>query len=184
MKNKKVFFIAIAVIICIVIVFLCVKLLKKKKEENTTEITPGEEMTEEQERQTMIALYYTNIETNTLVPEARVIDAKKLLENPYKTLVEYLIEAPNNEKLKSSIPEGTKVNGAILSGDTVILDLTREFINEQNEESIKLGVNAIVNTLTELNEVNAVRILIDGEENVKPQGTDASLSEEFGRETT
>lgn len=61
-------------------------------------------MTEEQERQTMIALYYTNIETNTLTPEARVIDAKSLLENPYKTLVTYLIDTPKNEKLKSSIP--------------------------------------------------------------------------------
>lgn len=65
-------------------------------------------MTEEQERQTMIALYYTNIETNTLTPEARVIDAKSLLENPYKTLVTYLIETPKNEKLKSSIATRNK----------------------------------------------------------------------------
>lgn len=184
MKNKKIFLILICMLICVIIVALCIKLSKKKTEENATEITPGEEMTEEQERQTMIALYYTNIETNTLVPEARVIDAKSLLENPYKTLVEYLIESPRNEKLKSSIAEGTKVNGAILNGDTVILDLSREFINGQNEESANLEIYAIVNTLTELNEVNYVKILIDGEENISIEGTNISLTEGYTRVST
>ena len=129
----------------------------------------------------MISLYYTNIETNTLMPEARVIDAKNLLENPYKTLTEYLIEAPKNEKLKSSIPEGTKVNKAERKGDIVIIDLSKEFIENKTADEINLAIYAVANTLTELNEVNYVKILIDGEENKKIEGTDIVLNKEFAR---
>lgn len=138
-------------------------------------------MTEEQERQTMISLYYTNIETNTLMPEARVIDAKNLLENPYKTLTEYLIEAPKNEKLKSSIAEGTKINNVERKGDVVKIDLSKEFIENKSADEINLAIFSIANTLTELNEVNSVKILIDGEENKKIEGTDIVLNKEFAR---
>lgn len=138
-------------------------------------------MTEEQERQTMISLYYTNVETNTLMPEARVIDAKNLLENPYKTLTEYLMEVPKNEKLKSSIAEGTKINNAERKGDIVTLDLSKEFIENKNADEINLAIFSIANTLTELNEVNSVKILIDGEENKEIEGTDIVLNKEFVR---
>lgn len=115
------------------------------------------------------------------MPEARVIDVKNLLENPYKTLTEYLIEAPKNEKLKSSIPEGTKVNKAERKGDIVILDLSKEFIENKTADEINLAIYAVANTLTELNEVNYVKILIDGEENKKIEGTDIVLNKEFAR---
>lgn len=129
----------------------------------------------------MISLYYTNIETNTLMPEAKVIDAKNLLENPYKTLTEYLMEAPKNEKLKSSIPEGTKVNKAERKGEVVTLDLSKEFIENRTADEINLAIFAVANTLTELNEVNYIKILIDGEENKKIDGTDIVLNKEFAR---
>lgn len=54
----------------------------------------------------------------------------------------------------------------------------------QNEEGAILSIYAIVNTLTELNEVNCVRILIDGEENAKIEGSEISLSQGFTRFTT
>lgn len=181
MKNKKVVFMVIAMIICVIAVIVVTKFLEKEENQTPTEITPGEEMTEEQERQTMISLYYINTETNTLMPEARVIDVKKLLENPYKSLIEYLIEAPKNEKLKSSIPENTKINNIFLSGNVVTLDLSKELIEGQDAENIKLSIQAIVATLTELNEVEAVKIIIDGEENKKVEGTDITFSENFTR---
>ena len=148
------------------------------------EIIPGEEITEEQERQTIISLYYINSETNTLVPEARIIDVKNLIENPYKTLTEYLIESPKTENLKSSIPSATKVNGATINLGVVTLDLSKEFIENQSADSISQGISAIVNTLTELNDVNSVKFLIDGEENKKIDGTDISFEKNFVRDIT
>ena len=188
MKPKTIVLILVFVILCGAVWLVYVNLFDTEKQPdevaNTTEITPGEEMTEEQERQTMISLYYTNTETNSLMPEARVIDAKNLLENPYKTLLEYLIEAPKTEKLKSSIPEGTRINGAALSGNTVIIDLSKEFMSGQSEENVNLAINSIVNTLTELNEVSSIKVLIDGKENVKIEGTDIELREHYTKENS
>lgn len=181
MKNRKIFLIIIGIIVCAIIAFIVSRFFKEKTQENPTEITPGEEITEEQERQTIISLYYINIETNTLMPEARVIDAKDLLENPYKTLVEYLIGSPKSDKLKSCIPEGTKVNNASINGDVLVLDLSKEFIENQTEEGMCLAVNSIVNTLTELNEVTAIKFLIDGVENDKIIGENIKLNDNFSR---
>lgn len=186
MKLKTILFILAFIILGIMIWLAYVNFFDETANTNElanlTEITPKEEITEEQERQTMVSLYYTNTETNTLMPEARVIDAKDLLENPYKTLLSYLIESPKNEKLKSSIPEGTKVNDVVLNGDVAVINLSKEFTNEQNEEKIKLAIYSMANTLTELNEVEAVKILIDGEENMKIDSTDIVLSDRYERQ--
>lgn len=182
MNTKKVFLILIGITICIMVAIAVKSFSMKEEEQETTEITPVEEMTEAQERQTIISLYFLNTETNSLVPEARVIDAKELLENPYKALVEGVIAEPKNEKLKSSIPKETKLNNIFLSGDCVNVDLSKEFLENQTEDTIRLALYAIVNTLTELNEVVSVKILIDGEENVKPEGTNIDLSIGFTRQ--
>lgn len=169
MNKKKTLLMLIFIILVIIIGVLVYKKLESNKEEISAEITPLEEMTEEQERETMISLYFVNSETSTLAPEARKIDVKELIKDPYKMLVELLIEGPKNEKLAKSIPEGTKVNKAELKNGIVELDLSKEFIENQKEDQkqVELSIYSIVNTLTELNEVNFVKILIDGEENKK-----------------
>ena len=171
--------IIILILISIVLIFTKVK----NKKVVTNEIIPLEEMTEEEERQTIISLYYTNIETNSLMPEARRIDVKELVENPYKTLIELIIEKPKNEKLKSSIPEGTKVNKVNLKNGIAEVDLSKEFIENQNgnvDEAYN-SIYAIVNTLTELNEINSIKILIDGKENEKFKNIDLDLEKTFSR---
>lgn len=183
MKKKILFLIIIGVIAIIVATICIVKFINSKKSEKSTEIIPLEELTEEQERQTMVSLYFINKDTNTLMPEARRIDSKKLLENPYKVLIELLIEGPIGEHSEKSIPEGTKFNNATLNNNVLELDLSKEFIENQGEDREKalLGIESIANTLTELNEVSAVKILIDGESNKKIEELDINLEEIFIR---
>jgi len=169
-------------VILIIVIGVLVYMKLNNKEEGEIEITPLEEITEEQERETMISLYFINQETSTLAPEARKIDVKELIKDPYKMLIELLIEGPKNEKLVKGIPDGTKVNNAVLKNGIVELDLSKEFIENQKGETkqIELCIYSIVNTLTELNEVNFVKILIDGEENKKIG--DIELNQEFARQ--
>lgn len=183
MNGKRLFIVLIVILIILIIVLAVLKWRSKEEVAIQTEITPLEEITDEQERQTMISLYFINPESNTLVPEARRVDAKTLLENPYKVMVELLIEGPKNDKLVASIPGGTKVNNAELKNSVVVLDLSKEFIDNQtgDAEIVSLSIYSIVNTLTELNEVNCVKILIDGEENIKFNNMDLSLEGEFIR---
>ena len=177
--NKKTLIIIIILIIAIAItVFLLWKNKDKNAENNV--IQPQEETTDEQMRTALVTLYYVNKETKELTPEGRMIDVKNLLTDPYETLVNLLIEQPKNEKLQSAIPNGTKVLGAELKGDVVYLDLSNEFI-ENNSVEEKTIINAIVNTLTELNEVNGVKILINGQENKEFKGGKVNFKDTFTR---
>lgn len=183
MKRRTVL---IAIFILLLLISICILAFfkfKEKKDWTSSEIVPLEELTEEQERQTLVTLYFTNPDNNTLVPEVRKIDAKKLLENPYKLLIELIIENPKNERLRSSIPEGTKVLEGKIKDGIVTVNLSKDFIENQtgDEEAAKLSVYAIVNTLSELNEVNKIKILIEGEDNKKFNNIDFSLKDSFER---
>lgn len=164
--NKKLFIIIVAILILVIIGVGGYLLIKNNFQPTENEIQPEEEITDEQMRQTIVTLYYKNKETKELMPEGRMIDSKELLSDPYTTLIELLIEAPKSENLQSVIPEGTRVIKAELKGDILYLDLSKEFIDnhEGGEEAENLTIYSIVNTVTELNEVNSVKILINGRE--------------------
>lgn len=177
--NRKTLIIIIVLVIAIAITgILLWSNRSKNMEENV--IQPQEEITDEQMRTALVTLYYMNKEIKELTPEGKMIDVKKLLADPYETLINLLIEQPKNEKLQSAIPNGTKVLGAELKGDVVYLDLSNEFI-ENNSVEEKTIINAIVNTLTELNEVNGVKILINGQENKEFKGGKVNFKDTFTR---
>ena len=169
MKNKKIGIIFISILLIILIGgFFSIQFVKNKKLEKkntiTEEYTPQEEIAEEQVRQTIVSLYFPSKETNELNPEARLIDIKEIINQPYEKLVNLLIEGPKNEKNKKIFPENTKLNKCYLENDCVTLDFSNDFLNFSKEDKNNL-INSIVNTLTELTEVNKVKFLIDGNEN-------------------
>lgn len=168
MKNKKVFFILIIIIIILGLVgyFVYKKIEENKNADELIEYIPEEEITIEQLRQTIVSIYFNQKDTNTLIPEARTIDVKELTKDPYNTLLNLLIKGPTSEKLEAVIPEGTKVNKVELKNGILNVDLSKEFIENHKggAEAENRTIYAIVNTLTGLNEVEAVKILIDGNE--------------------
>lgn len=174
MKNKKLlFYITVAVILIFIIVTLIFIIKPNNSNKNTSneflEYTPAQELSDDEIRKTIISLYFKNIETNTLIAEARCIDVKELYKEPYTYLINMLITGPENEKLESAIPEGTKVNSCTLKGNTLYVDLSKEFIDNAPSgiEEESMIIYSIVNTLTELNEVSGIKILINGEENLQ-----------------
>ena len=170
MKNKKLLY-SIIVLVIILLILGVLFFFNPDNSGNTpnelTEYTPAQEFSDDEIRKTIISLYFKNIETNSLIPEAKAIDVKNLYQEPYSYLINMLIAGPESEKLESAIPKGTKVNSCTLKGNTVYVDLSKEFIDNApsgiTEEC--MAVYSIVNTLTELNEVSGIKILINGEEN-------------------
>ncbi len=165
--NKKTFIIISALLLIAIIGVGVYLIVQNNQKPEVNEILPEEEISDEQMRQTIVTLYYQNKETKALMPEGRSIDAKELLTDPYTTLMNLLIETPKNEKLQTAIPTGTRVLKAELKGDMIWLDLSKEFIDNHSggQEAENTTIYAIVNTLTELKEVNSVKILINGKEN-------------------
>ena len=169
MKGKKLLmyiFIILALIFVIVLGWL-VSVNKNTGKNEIQEIVPEEEISNTQLRQTIITLYFMNKEKGELEPEARQIDARMLLENPYEVLVNMLIEGPKNDNLIGIIPQGTKINNIEIKEGIVYIDFSDDFINEQTlgEDQEKMIINSILKTLVELSEVNGIKILINGEEN-------------------
>ena len=165
--NKKIILIIIILAILIGVGVWYFFFFSKSNEQQVNEIIPEEEISEEQMRQTIVSLYFYNESAKSLASEGRLIDAKELVEDPYRKLMELLIEGPQNTSLSKTIPDGTRVNKAELKGGTLYLDLSKEFIEKHQggEEQESITIYSIVNTMTNLTEVNAVKILIDGKEN-------------------
>ena len=164
--NKKIC-VFIIILILILIGIGAWYYLNKKDTKYENEIIPEEEISDSQMRQTIVSLYFYNSTTKSLTSEGRLIDAKELVKEPYKKLMELLIQGPQNEALSKTIPEGTKINNVELKEDILYLDLSKEFIENHvgGEDNESITIYSIVNTMTRLTEVNGVKILIDGEEN-------------------
>lgn len=163
MKKKVIFrtvLIVGIIIILAILIFLNFSTEIVENVENKTEIEPEQEISEEQMRQTSLTLYFEDKESLELVKEERKVDAKNLLDNPYMYIVNLLINGTEEENLQNPIPVGTKVNKVELKGDCAYVDLSGEFLNSSGMNPIY----SIVNSLTELKEVNSVKILIDGKE--------------------
>ena len=167
MKNKKILILfIISVILIVVIGYLAIKFVKQKKNsEIQNEYVPQEEISDEQSRDTIVSLYFTDKETGLLKPEARLVNVKDLIKSPYNTLVELLILGPKNDKLKVIIPENTKLLNASLDKECLTLDFSSEILNYNKDDSMLKNnlVYSIVNTVTELNEVNKVKFLVNGQ---------------------
>ena len=167
--NKKIgalFFVLLAIIL--IGGFFGIRFVKnKERNEIIEEYTPEEEIAENQVRQTIVSLYFLSKDTKNLVPEARLIDIKEIINDPCDKLVNLLIQGPKSEKNEGLMPENTKLNKTYYDGDCVVIDLSSEVLNydKTDEHSKNNLVNSIVNTLTQLTEVNKVKILVDGNEN-------------------
>ena len=183
LDKKRVLIIGIAItIIVAILVGVYFYIAGKEAENQITEYTPQEEITDEQMRQTIVSLYFKN--DNGLIPEARLIDVKELINNPYEKIVTMLIEGPKNENLQKTIPEGTKINKIEKQGETLIIDFSQEFISNHvgGEQEEKLTLQSIVKTVTELTEINEVKIKINGEENKEFQDGKIKFDQTFNRE--
>ncbi len=167
--NKKIIIIFTVLFIIVLIGgYFAINYFKSQEKETVIEeYTPEEEITEEQNRQTIVSLYFLDKETGELAPEARLVDIKEIINDPYDKLVNMLIEGPKNEKYSKLIPENTKLNKTYKEKDILYLDFSDEFLNYNKEDIIVKQniIDSLVKTLTQLTEVNSIKIVIDGQEN-------------------
>lgn len=183
MNNKKTIMYFGIIIFIIVILIAGYFILKNKNKTEIIEYVPQEEITEQQMRNTIVTLYFMDINTGNLMAEARQIDVKELINNPYSFLVQLLINGPKNENLIKLIPDNTILNSAELVGNIAYLDFNEKLIDNQmlGEKQEKLIINSIVNTLTELTEVEAIIITINGEKDLSFPDNCINFSQEFKR---
>lgn len=155
--NKKLFMYLIIILLIIIFLFVgwfAIKNYKNNKKIN--EYIPEEEISTKQLRMTNISLFFLNEENGEIGEEIRQIDSKELLNNPEEKLINYLIEGPKNEKLKKIIPENIKLINIEKNNGILLIEFSENISNLKNYEKIK---KAIIQTVSQLNEINNIKII-------------------------
>ncbi len=111
-----------------------------------------------------ITIYYGNSNADAVVAEEKEIEIGK--ESQIERLVfEELQKTPITQGLHSTIPMGTKLISAVTEGGICTLDLSKEFVDNSPGGSAgeAMTLYSIINSLTELPDINKVQFLIEGQ---------------------
>jgi germination protein M len=115
-----------------------------------------------------VHLYFSDRDCTKLVAEIRYLsmdEAKQGTEQLASALVKELVKGPSNSELRPTIPEGASLRSPVkLEGRTATVDMTKEFIDNHpgGKENEEITIFSIVNTLTELKDIERVCFLING----------------------
>ena len=113
-----------------------------------------------------VPLYFAKYEDNRafLVPEITRIS---ISGDFYKDIITELIKGPDSAELYPTLPPDVKVLSVELEDKTAEVDLSREVITNftdipHSSTTEPLAIYSIVNTLTEFEEIDSVKITIEG----------------------
>lgn len=107
-----------------------------------------------------VNLYFWDKKNNKLECEAQNIvtsDMSLFINESIKAL----IRGPKSQNLQPVIPKNTKIIGVKQTDNIVTVDLSEEFLKA---EDLLIGRTALINTITEREEIKYVKITINGEE--------------------
>ncbi|NMA66428.1 MAG: GerMN domain-containing protein [Clostridiaceae bacterium] len=160
----------------ILILLLCSCGKNKGVDEQEEDLTPTSSLSIDEKaaaalsEKVPVILYFSDEQQTKLVKEIRYVDiaeAKKGAEVLASVMVKELIKGPKADKVKPLIPEGTNLRGPVKIEDRVAtVDFTKEFVEKHpgGETLAELTIYSIVNTLTELKDIERVKIIINGKE--------------------
>lgn len=116
---------------------------------------------------TPLLLYFPNEDFSKLKLEIRYIPMSeaKSVNRLAEIIVNELIKGPKVPGLKSSIPQETKLHSKIIiDGEVATVDFSKEFRDNHPDGKAQetMTIYSIVNSLTELKEINKVKFLIEG----------------------
>lgn len=125
-----------------------------------------------------IKLYFGDINNEKLVTEERLISYRGE-ENKYKAALEELIKGPADKNHRANISPETKVYGTIKQNGDLIVNFSREFASFSGSVAEIVGRGSIVNTLTQFEEINRVKMLVEGEDYIGASGEPFGFMEPF-----
>jgi len=182
----------IAVIMILALVMCSCGSAKTNDDEMEEDLTPTSSLTIDEEEAAVlnekvpVVLYFGDEQQTKLIKEIRYVDikeAKKGAETLASVLVKELIKGPKAEGLTPLIPEGTTLRGPVTIDERIAtVDFTKEFIDNHPGGKVlaELTVYSIVNSLTEMKEIERVKITINGK-TTKNFKDNVTLSSEFPR---
>ena len=161
-KKKIILFILVLIIIGAIVYFIINNVsITTSADEDYSNYTPQEEISDERVHQTSITLYFLDKSTNELKSQTKLIDSSELLKNPYKTIVNALLQGPDNNNFESVFPDNTRLIDARILNNCVSLNFSDDILNYKDDTQKFDIINSLLNSLAQLTEVNSIKILIN-----------------------
>ena len=116
------------------------------------------------ENESNITLYFSDINAEYLVREIRRVEVSRG-ESMEKLVVAELIRGPQHQNAGRTVPAETKIRSVETKDGVCFVNLSSEFISKNNVGTAaeRLTIFSIVNSLTELSNIDKVQFLIEGE---------------------
>ena len=127
---------------------------------------PASEETLETERVRTVTLYYGSADGSSLVPEHRNIPSEATALDNLRNLVEALVGGPRQGGV-GTIPASVRLRGVFMHEKTAVIDFSSELVDDFSGGSTTeyILISSLVQTVcANFSQVDAVRILIEGEE--------------------
>lgn len=171
--------IAVIIISLLIIIAGCISIYYDKGQK----VSPPESMQAENtekpktidkgdEEKTTVLLYFSKKQTGQLTAEKREVLRTKILKKPEETILNELLKGPAISDLMPAIPKGTKLISVKKEGSLVTVNFSIEFVDNHPGGSAgeTITIYSIVNSLTELKDVEKVKFLIEGKEREEYKG--------------
>jgi germination protein M len=117
---------------------------------------------------TTLKLYFANSDATALKAEERQVETQNSLSME-KTIITELLKGPVSKELVAVIPSETKLLNLETNNGVCFVNFSSEFVTKftGGTNTGMLIVYSIVNSLTELDDVDSVQILIEGKTGVE-----------------
>lgn len=147
------------ILLIVMLITLCVSVTTNVKLQDITEqvVTSNEVKN--------LDVYFPRLPDFKFVGETIKLEDNISQEEKVRLIISRLIEGSNKANLIDVIPKGSKLNNVYVKGNTVFVDFSKEFV--ENHPGGSLGeyntIYSIVNSLTEIDGIEQVNFLIDGQ---------------------
>lgn len=110
-----------------------------------------------------VTIYFPDKEGTHLVPERREIELQASI-SVERLIIAELAKGPNNEELIQIIPSDINLISVETNDGVCFVNISGDFVDkiQSGSTSTTMALFSVVNSLTELEGINSVQILIDG----------------------
>ena len=115
-----------------------------------------------------VTIYFPDKEGTHLVPERREIELQASI-SVERLIIAELAKGPNNEELIQIIPSDINLISVETNDGVCFVNISGDFVDkiQSGSTSTTMALFSVVNSLTELEGINSVQILIDGKTGIE-----------------
>jgi germination protein M len=108
-----------------------------------------------------LTLYFASSDGTALVKESLYVHYLNTA-TAEQVIAESLIAGPLTKTLNQTVSSDTKLNSVSIRDGICYIDFNQRFLEKTNEQSFKINVYSVVNSLCQLSSVEKVMITVDG----------------------